>query len=64
MKNPFKKPEARGSQRAKIILSGKAGVGKTVFAMQFPSVAYIDVEGSAEREWYADQLAANGASYF
>lgn len=63
-KNPFKKPEARGSQRAKIILSGKAGVGKTVFAMQFPNVAFIDVEGSAEREWYADQLKASGASYF
>ena len=63
-KNPFKKPAARGSQRAKIIISGKAGVGKTVFAMQFPGVAFIDVEGSAEREWYADQLQASGASYF
>ena len=42
------KPEARGSQRAKIIISGGAGVGKTYFALDFPSVYYIDVEGSAE----------------
>lgn len=58
------KPEARGSQRAKIIISGGAGVGKTYFALDFPSVYYIDVEGSAERSHYAEKLAKAGGAYF
>lgn len=58
------KPEARGSQRAKIIISGGAGVGKTYFALDFPSVYYIDVEGSAERSHYAEKLAKSGGVYF
>lgn len=58
------KPEARGSQRAKIIISGGAGVGKTYFALDFPSVYYIDVEGSAERSHYAEKLAKAGGVYF
>lgn len=58
------KPEARGSQRAKIIISGGAGVGKTYFALDFPSVYYIDVEGSAERNHYAEKLASAGGVYF
>lgn len=58
------KPAARGSQRAKIIISGGAGVGKTWFSLDFPSVYYIDVEGSAERAHYAAKLERSGGAYF
>ena len=58
------KPAARGSQRAKIIISGGAGVGKTWFSLDFPSVYYIDVEGSAERSHYAAKLEQSGGAYF
>lgn len=57
-------PAARGSQRAKIIISGGAGVGKTWFSLDFPSVYYIDVEGSAERSHYAKKLEKSGGAYF
>lgn len=51
-------------KRAMMILSGRAGVGKTYFALDFPNCYYIDVEGSAERDHYAAKLAAGGGSYF
>jgi hypothetical protein len=51
-------------KRAKIILSGRAGVGKTYFALDFPGCYYIDVEGSAERDHYAQKLAKAGGVYF
>jgi len=58
------KPPVGKTKRAKIILSGRAGVGKTYFALDFPSCYYIDVEGSAERDHYADKLAKSGGVYF
>ncbi len=58
------KPPVGKTKRAKIILSGRAGVGKTYFALDFPSCYYIDVEGSAERDHYADKLAKAGGVYF
>jgi len=58
------KPPVGKTKRAKIILSGRAGVGKTYFALDFPSCYYIDVEGSAERDHYAQKLAKAGGVYF
>ena len=58
------KPEAKGVQRARIIISGAAGVGKTYFALDFPGCYYIDVEGSAERDHYAKKLEDSGGAYF
>jgi hypothetical protein len=58
------KPPVGKDKRAQIILSGKAGVGKTYFALDFPDCYYIDVEGSAERAHYAKKLAAGGGVYF
>lgn len=58
------KPPVGKTKRAKIILSGRAGVGKTYFALDFPSCYYIDVEGSAERDHYANKLAKAGGVYF
>ena len=57
------KPPVGKDKRAKIILSGRAGVGKTYFALDFPSCYYIDVEGSAEREHYAQKLKKGKGVY-
>ena len=39
------KPPVGKDKRAKIILSGRAGVGKTYFALDFPNCYYIAKEG-------------------
>lgn len=56
-----KKPELVKPSKPKLLLSGKSGVGKTIFALNFPSVYYIDTEGGATREQYRKKLIeANG----
>ena len=42
-KLPFKKAE-KVTKRAKILVTANAGVGKTVFALQFPAPCVIDME--------------------
>jgi hypothetical protein len=57
------KPEVIKQGKPKIMVSGRSGVGKTFFALEFPSVYYIDVEGGATREQYRKKLIANGGEY-
>ena len=45
------KPQAR---RAKVLLIGEAGVGKSHASLTFPNPAVIDAEGSAD--WFADRF--------
>tara|TARA_R100000152_G_C6781173_1_gene215122 strand:- start:3567 stop:4451 length:885 start_codon:yes stop_codon:yes gene_type:complete len=59
-----RKPEAKGIQRARIIISGAAGVGKTYFSLDFPKCYFIDVEGSAVRDHYQEKLEQSGGAYF
>jgi hypothetical protein len=57
------KPEMVQASKPKFLISGKAGVGKTMFALEFPSVYYIDTEGGATREQYRDKLIKAGGAY-
>ena len=46
-RNPFQPAEAV-QKKAKILVYGEPGVGKTWFALTFPGVALIDTEGGAD----------------
>lgn len=57
-------PKAAEPSKPKILIFGKAGVGKTWSALDFPSCYYIDTEGGANRKHYTDKLTAAGGVYF
>lgn len=59
-----KQPEVKPAKRAKILVSGAAGAGKTFFSLNFPNVYYMDNEGGAEREQYQKLLTKSGGVYF
>jgi hypothetical protein len=59
-----KKPEAIVENKPKFMVSGKSGVGKTIFALDFPAPYYIDVEGGATRKQYVEKLVKSGGAYF
>ena len=58
------KPEIVVPSKPKIMLSGKAGTGKSMFALNAPNPYLIDTEGGATREQYAKLLIKNKGSYF
>lgn len=58
------KPEIVKASKPKFMLSGKAGTGKSMFALNFPSPYYIDTEGGATRKQYVDKLVSSGGVYF
>lgn len=58
-----KKPEVKPAKRAKILISGEPGSGKTYFALSFPGVYFIDTEYGAEREQYQRKLTESGGMY-
>ena len=58
-----KKPELVEASKPKFLISGKSGVGKTMFALSFPKVYYIDTEGGAVRAQYKEKLIASGGAY-
>lgn len=58
-----KDPKEVKPRKAKVLIYGKAGVGKTWASLDFPSVYYIDAEGGATREHYTDKLKESGAAY-
>ena len=58
------KPELKPAKRAKIMVSGDAGVGKTWFSLDFPAVYYMDAEQGADREQYQQKLIDSGGLYF
>jgi hypothetical protein len=58
-----KKPEAV-KKRLKALFYGKAGVGKTMAAIQFPRPYLIDTEHGAENDQYIDLLEKSGGVIF
>lgn len=58
------KPEVVKPGKPKFIISGKAGVGKTFLALDFPSVYYFDTEGGATQPQYRKKLIESGGIYF
>lgn len=57
-------PKAAEPSKPKILIFGKAGVGKTWTSLDFPSVYYIDTEGGADLAHYTDKLKKAGGMYF
>lgn len=57
-------PKTAEPSKPKILIFGKAGVGKTWATLDFPAVYYIDTEGGANRAHYTDKLKASGGAYF
>jgi hypothetical protein len=57
------KPEVKEVKRAKILVSGEPGCGKSFFSIQFPNVYYIDIEKGARREQYQEMLIKSGGVY-
>lgn len=58
-----KKPKEQKPKKAKVLIFGAAGVGKTWTSLDFPDCLYLDVEGGATNEQYTDKLAKSGALY-
>ena len=57
-------PSTKSTRRAKVLLLGEAGTGKTHAALTFPKPAVIDAEGSVD--WFADRfdfVSVNTKSY-
>lgn len=58
-----KKPKDQKPKKAKVLIYGPAGVGKTWTSLDFPKCMYMDVEGGATNEEYTDKLHESGALY-
>lgn len=58
-----KKPSAV-EKRLKLLLFGKAGVGKTTASIQFPRPYLIDTEKGATNDQYVKLLQDSGGAYF
>lgn len=58
------KPKTVEPSKAKVLIFGEAGVGKTFTSLDFPNCYYIDSEGGATRKHYTDKLEKAGAAYF
>lgn len=56
-------PKVKEVKRAKILISGEAGSGKSFFSIQLPNVYYIDIERGAQREQYQEMLIKSGGKY-
>lgn len=56
-------PKAAEPSKPKILIFGKAGVGKTWASLDFPKCYYIDTEGGANLKHYTDKLARAGGMY-
>lgn len=58
-----KSPELVKPSKPKFILSGKSGVGKTFYMLDFEKPYVIDVEGGATESQYVEKMKAVGAGY-
>lgn len=58
-----KKPGESTPGKAKILLFGKSGAGKTWLSLDFPGVYYIDSEGGADLTHYQNKLKESGGVY-
>lgn len=59
-----KKPEIIPLSKAKMVIYGASGVGKTWGALDFPAVYYIDAEGGAREARYRKKLIDAKGVYF
>ena len=59
-----KPPATDKKRRAKILIFGAGGEGKTWGATGFPGVYYMDCEGGGEEPEYIDRLKVAGATVF
>ena len=59
-----KQPEAVEVSKPKFLISGESGVGKTMFALDFPKPYTIDTETGATRPQYQEKLKKVGGVYF
>lgn len=57
-------PQAAEPSKPKILIFGKAGVGKTWASLDFPNCYYVDTEGGANLKHYTDKLKSSGGIYF
>jgi len=57
------KPKTAEPSKPKILVFGKAGVGKTFTSLDFPSCYYVDSENGASRAHYTDKLDKAGGVY-
>ncbi len=58
------KPKTVEPSKAKVLVFGEAGVGKTYTSLDFPNCYFIDSEGGATRKHYTDKLEQANAAYF
>lgn len=56
-------PKKAEPTKPKILIYGKAGVGKTYTSLDFPSCYFIDTEGGANRDHYTQKLQKSGGVY-
>ena len=56
-------PETVKPRRLKMMVSGRAGTGKTFGALGFPNLFFIDTEGGATEPEYTASLQKSGALY-
>src|SRR4051812_37351360 len=57
-------PTAAEPTKPKLLAYGAPGVGKSWFAVDWPSVYYIDTEGGANLPHYLEKLERAGGVYF
>jgi len=58
-----KSPKSVNPGKAKGLIFGVSGVGKTWFSLSFPLPYYIDTEGGADGKHYQERLLAAGGAY-
>lgn len=58
-----KNPELVKPRKPHIMITGEAGVGKSTFALNWPSPYYFDTELGITREQYIKKLQAAGGAY-
>jgi hypothetical protein len=58
-----KNPKEVKQGKAKGLIFGASGVGKTWFALSFPTPYYIDTEGGADGKEYQKRLISAGGAY-
>jgi hypothetical protein len=56
-------PQTAAPSKPKILVFGKAGVGKTWVAMDWPSCFFVDTEGGANLPHYTERLDRSGGVY-
>lgn len=57
-------PKTAKPGKAKVLIFGESGVGKTWASLDFPNPYYFDIEGGASQGQYTDRLKASGGAYF